>query len=64
MAFMVWNDRLMTGIAAIDSDHKKLVGMVNALYEAIQAGKGREEVQGVLAGLGDYTRVHFGREEA
>ncbi|HEY1808798.1 MAG TPA: bacteriohemerythrin [Acidobacteriaceae bacterium] len=64
MAFMVWNDRLMTGIAAIDNDHQKLVGMVNALYEAIQAGNGREEVQQVLDDLVDYTRFHFGREEA
>lgn len=64
MAFMVWNDRLMTGIAAIDGDHRKLVDMVNELYEAIREGKGHDAVHRVLDRLVEYTRFHFGREEA
>lgn len=64
MAFMEWNDRLTTGIAAIDGDHRKLLAMINALYDAIGAGAGREAVGAILEGLVDYTRFHFGREES
>ncbi len=63
MAFMVWNDRLMTGIAAIDSDHRRLLGIVNDLYEAIQEGQSHEQVTELMRMLTDYTRVHFAREE-
>ncbi|MGA7522474.1 MAG: bacteriohemerythrin [Acidobacteriaceae bacterium] len=64
MAFMVWNDRLMTGIAAVDSDHRRLVAMINELYEAIRAGSNEDGVRRVLNSLVEYTRFHFGREEA
>lgn len=63
MAFMVWNDRLMTGIAVIDSDHQRLVAMINDLYDAIQAGRSHAQIQGLLGNLTEYTRVHFAREE-
>jgi hemerythrin len=64
MAFMVWNDRLMTGIAAIDGDHRKLVAMINELYEAILAGSSEEALHQILDRLVDYTCFHFSREEA
>lgn len=63
MAFMVWNDRLMTGIGAVDGDHRKLVRMINSLYDAIQAGESHAQLQELLKELTDYTRVHFAREE-
>lgn len=63
MAFMVWNDRLMTGIAAIDSDHRRLVRMINDLYDAIGAGEGQGRFPGLLARLMEYTQMHFAREE-
>jgi hemerythrin-like metal-binding protein len=63
MAFMVWNDRLMTGIAVIDGDHKRLVGMINELYEGIGAGASEDLVHLTLNRLVEYTRFHFGREE-
>jgi hemerythrin len=61
---MAWNDRLVLGIEGIDSDHKKLVEMINELYDGIEAGRGREVLAGLLGRLVDYTRYHFGREEA
>jgi hemerythrin len=63
MPFMAWNDRLVLGIEEIDSDHKKLVEMINELYDGIQAGRGREALVGILDRLMDYTRYHFAREE-
>ena len=60
---MVWNDRLLTGIAAVDRDHRRLVGIINRLYDAIQEGQGRQQLAGLLEELTDYTQVHFSREE-
>lgn len=63
MALMNWTDKLSVGVAVIDADHKKLVGMVNELYDAMQAGRGRDSLGHILDGLVQYTRFHFAREE-
>jgi hemerythrin len=38
MPLMTWTPKLSVGVAVLDEDHKKLVGMVNELYDAMQAG--------------------------
>ncbi|MGA3129500.1 MAG: bacteriohemerythrin [Terracidiphilus sp.] len=63
MPFTVWNDRISVGVETIDADHKKLVGMINDLYDAIVAGCARKKLDGLLDHLVDYTRYHFAREE-
>ncbi len=63
MPLMVWNNNLSVGVAVIDEDHKKLVAMVNELYEAIQGGHGRDALGKILDGLVSYTVMHFAREE-
>ncbi len=63
MPLMNWTDKLSVGVAVIDEDHKKLVAMVNALYEAMQGGHGKDSLGGILDGLVQYTRFHFAREE-
>jgi hemerythrin len=50
-------------VELIDSDHKKLVAMVNELYDAVKAAKGKEVLGKVLDGLVSYTKTHFGHEE-
>lgn len=40
MAYLNWTDELSVGIARIDQQHQKIVGFLNDLYEAMQAGKG------------------------
>lgn len=63
MALIVWDGSLTVGVTAIDSDHQRLVAYVNQLHEAMQAGRGRDVVGGVLKRLLDYTRTHFATEE-
>jgi len=48
----------------LDEDHKRLVGMVNELFDAMQAGHGREALGRILDGLVQYTKMHFAREES
>ncbi len=63
MPLIAWNTRLSVGIDSIDKEHQKLVGLLNDFYDAVQSGKGKESLSKVLAGLIDYTKVHFANEE-
>jgi hemerythrin len=63
MPLMTWTEKLSVGVAALDDDHKKLVAMVNELYDAMQAGHGRDSLGRILDGLVQYTKMHFAREE-
>ncbi len=64
MAFIDWTDDLSVGVERFDSQHKRLVSMINELHEGMRARKGREAVDKVLDGLVEYTRTHFSAEEA
>jgi len=63
MAFMTWDNSLSVNIKKIDEQHKQLVAMVNDLHSAMGAGKGKEVMGSVLAGLVEYTKSHFATEE-
>ena len=63
MPLMTWTDKLSVGIKVIDEDHKRLVAMVNELYDSMQAGHGKEALGRILNDLVQYTKVHFAREE-
>ena len=63
MPLMAWNDKMSVGIPSIDDQHKKLVGMLNDLFDAVQAGKGKDVLGKILDNLIEYTKSHFGYEE-
>jgi hemerythrin len=60
---MEWNDKMSVGVAVIDQEHKKLVAMLNELYDGIQSNQAKEKLGGVLDGLIAYTASHFKHEE-
>ena len=63
MSLIQWNDSLIVNIAEIDSQHKRLVEMINDLYEAMRQGKGKEITGDVVKGLVAYASSHFKLEE-
>lgn len=63
MTLMTWTPELSVGIDSIDTQHKKLIDMLNALYDGMQAKKSRETLGPVLKDLIDYTVTHFKYEE-
>ena len=63
MAMVTWNDSLSVKVAEIDLQHKKLVSMINELYDAMKIGKGKEVTGKILNGLISYTTTHFQQEE-
>ncbi len=63
MPLMEWTEKLSVGVTQYDNEHKKLVGMVNELYDGMQAGHGKEVLGAILDWLIDYTKTHFANEE-
>ena len=64
MSYVSWDERLETGIEAIDNDHRGLFDLVEQFHEAYVAGKGPEALNPLFATLLDYVDRHFRREEA
>ncbi len=64
MALIEWQSRFSVDVPAIDEQHKKLVSLINALHDAMLAGKGSEVQKQILADLIRYTQNHFDAEEA
>ncbi len=62
MALIYWTKDLQTGIERVDEQHKKLVDLINELFEA-NRNKDRSLVAHVLDELVDYTVFHFKDEE-
>lgn len=60
---MPWTPNLSVGVASIDSEHKELIGKIDALYEAGRNHKSSEYVGDLLKFLHDYTKTHFTHEE-
>jgi len=58
---LLWTDELRVGVDAIDRDHQVLIGLTN---KVAQTGVDAAILNNVIWDLIDYTRYHFGREEA
>ena len=63
MGLIKWNDHYSVNIGVVDEQHKKLIGLINQLYDAMRAGKGAEVLGPVLTELVEYTVYHFSAEE-
>jgi hemerythrin len=63
MAIIHWKEEYSINIPKIDEQHKKLVGYINQLYDAMLIGNGEEAVAEIIEGLIIYTVHHFRTEE-
>lgn len=63
MPMMEWNPKLSVGVKQFDDEHKRLVSMVNDLFDAVSAGRGKDVLGPILDGLLSYTKTHFANEE-
>ena len=63
MPYLDWDPAYDTGIAGIDYEHRRLVGFLNDIHEAIAKGA---DPHGIAATLGDFhalASAHFALEE-
>jgi hemerythrin len=58
-----WKDEYSVQLQEIDTQHKRLVQMVNDLQDAMASGQGRAVLGRILDELISYTRTHFAAEE-
>ena len=63
MQTISWDPSMSTGVESLDNQHKQLITWLNALLEAMSAGRGRTSVESLLDKLGGYALMHFGHEE-
>lgn len=63
MALIDWQDNFSVSIKEMDDQHKKLIGMINQLHEAMKAGKGAIEIKTVIDEMINYAKFHFDSEE-
>jgi len=63
MARIQWNDSFLINFREIDSQHKRLVDMINDLDDAMRQGKGKDVLGKIITGLVVYTKTHFETEE-
>ena len=62
MAYLHWSNDLDTGIAVIDTQHRRIVDLINELNTANETGD-PAVIKHVLNELVDYTLSHFTFEE-
>ena len=63
MVLFEWDDSYSVDVAEIDEQHKKLVGMINKLHDALEQKKDETVVDDILNDLIDYADEHFSVEE-
>ncbi len=65
MALMNWNEHFITGIEAIDRQHRKLIDLINesAPVLALSYARNPEKAERLLGELGDYAEHHFATED-
>lgn len=59
-----WTTNLAVGVESIDQQHKTLFDKANQLFEAGKNNRTKEFISEMLDFLDDYTKQHFGSEEA
>lgn len=64
MTIIQWKRSLSVGIQEIDEQHKKLLGYLNDLYDALQKRKEKQILEPIFHNLEEYARYHFELEES
>jgi len=63
MPLFLWKKSYETGLAEIDVQHRRLVGMINELSDAMMERQGQRALPHVLEELVAYIQLHFTTEE-
>jgi len=63
MPSMLWTDSLVVGQPDMDSQHRQLVALANALNEAMLQNADEDVLRRQFSGLVSYTAMHFTSEE-
>jgi hemerythrin-like metal-binding protein len=60
---IIWDETYSVRIAEIDLQHQKFTALLDMLFEAIEAGRAKSALSGILRELVAYAVYHFDTEE-
>lgn len=63
MDILKWREGYETGIEQMDTEHKKLIGIINQLYQAIRNQESHENNDSILLEMSNYADQHLQAEE-
>ena len=63
MPLITWDDSIALNISEIDNQHKRLVNIINEMFDAMKDARGTAVIDDILKRLVGYTDYHFGTEE-
>ncbi len=63
MTVIKWRDSYTIGVEEMDEEHKKLIEIINRLFQMIRDKKSYEELNEIYESLVAYTEQHFQHEE-
>ena len=63
MSLLHWKDRYTVGVAAVDHEHKELIGLINRLYNEVAAQASKQAVVDFFGDLFKAISSHFALEE-
>jgi methyl-accepting chemotaxis protein/hemerythrin len=62
--FFAWTDALSVKVREIDDQHRRLVDMINALFQSMVDRRGQDAQRAVITEMVEYAATHFKLEEA
>ena len=63
MSLLRWKDEYLTQVEEIDTQHQRLMDLVNEIHDQMRFGRGPEAISEALGELVRYTKFHFASEE-
>jgi len=63
MSYFEWNSDYSLGLPEIDSQHRQLVAILNALHRGVTDGAARPVLARIVSDLVSYTKIHMEAEE-
>ena len=63
MGLMAWKEEFSVSVRLLDQQHKRLIELLNELYEGLKQQRGREVLGAVLFEMIKYAEIHFATEE-
>lgn len=63
MPIVTWCDEYNVNVEEIDTQHRKLLELVNDLHSSVEACVDKNDLKNLLIELLEFTKVHFSTEE-
>ncbi len=63
MSLLEWNSEFSVGIESMDFEHRKMIGMINEIYDELMQHKDVESIEQFLGDIHAAISAHFALEE-